>query len=94
MSQEVVMAEKTIYWFDELDIQAQEIAKEEIREYLNEIIDALKHGEGKSAELEYFIKLSRSFERISRQVLFNKDGTLKRDYCSWRFKAYNYREFN
>lgn len=88
------MAEKTIYWFDELDIHAQEIAKEEIREYLNEIIDELKHGEGKSAELEYFIKLSRSFERISRQVLFNKDGTLKRDYCSWRFTAYNYRAFN
>jgi len=88
------MAEKTIYWFDELDIQAQQRAKEEIRVYLNEIIDDLKHSEGKSEELEYFIKLSRSFERISRQVLFNKDGTLKRDYCPWRFKAYSYHEFN
>jgi len=88
------MAEKTIYWFDELDVQAQQTAKEEIRDYLNEIIDDLKHSEGRSEELKYFIGLSRSFERISTQVLFNKDGTLKRDYCAWRFKAYNYHEFN
>jgi len=88
------MSEKTIYWFDELDIQAQQTAKEEIRNYLNEIIDDLKNTQGRSDELKYFVGLSHSFERISNQVLFNKDGMLKRDYCAWRFKAYNYRAFN
>lgn len=63
------MSGKAIYWFDELDIQVQQRAKEEIRDYLNEIIDDLKHTEGRSAELKYFVGLSHSFERISTHIM-------------------------